>query len=402
MDYGVAIQSDINEVFVPFINKSYKLKDGYKLNINTFVKSINAMLNGVSHIDFLEHMYKPIIESYVDFAFFCFNNNIFINFVRLEDDDNKGLFRFKESYGTRIMISKPELFSWCIHISGTYIYLCSSDRVKYKYYVVKKRLIASYDEYAFGLIDDYIDNISNTIPASKTRFSFLGVYIFGSEMSFNEDKYYNDLIREGLCKNDGLLMLPYNSKNFDEDGNRKPVGYILEDGVLTPAPNKSDDDDEDDIFSDDDEDDIFNDDDEDDIFKDDEDDELSDSNNDNECHDSNEDTIDINSIDFSNYNYARIPDGEIIVKAIFALILEGTDKPVAIRCKTNFGYYDMNIETALAFGLRIEIIEKGIIVQYINGVYASASERKYNKYVDDISKNKIDCRRLINSVMRRQ
>lgn len=390
MSYDLVIKEKDSEVFVPYLNKTYKLREGCKLNIFMFVKDINLMFGSVSHIDELRDIYRPILESYMDFAFFCFNNNIYVHFLDLEDKENSGMFKFRESYG--VGKPNPELFSWFINIGGMYIYLYSSDRETYKYYIVKKELIAVYEKYAFGLVYDYIDdvNANSNIPASKTRYNFLGIFIFGSESSYNEDKHYKDLLERGIITEDELSTIPTPADNdnfFDDEDDddffktdeeleeerdrreyekfmRETFGFVPdENGNFIPQPEQEESNDEE--------------------------------------HDYSEDEVDINSVDFSNYADVRIPEGEIIVKAVFALVLEGTNKPIAIRSKTNSGYYDMNIETALSFGFRIAILEKAIIVQHINGVYASATERKYNKYVDDISRNKADCKRLVDSIMRR-
>lgn len=90
----------------------------------------------------------------------------------------------------------------------------------------------------------------------------------------------------------------------------------------------------------------------------------------------------------------EIPDDTHIVQA-YVLIDKDTNEKLAIRFKTQYSCYDMNIRIAEVLGFRASKLRKGIYIRNNGSFYASEAEYRTGRYVEDISKDTDACEKLL-------
>lgn len=366
MSKFVVLEEKANSIYIPYIGRRYSYSDNSKLNILTFIKSLDTLYGGMSELVQNDGLYFPILEAFMEVAFWCYNNNIEVYVGQIEDSNNIGYRTLYNQYAE----STIEVFNWYLQLDETLFYALSTDRENITYSMLSKPRTS---EVAYNKIQEKFSGISSLpLPKAKTSntsWKYFKYYVFGSKSYDNHEKYMRDMVDEDSTYTN--VQIPTLSEE-DLDSDR---AYM----ELMNRVNSAHEDDE-----------AF--------FEEHETNRGIQKNIDDDGTDSS-DEVDINTIDFGDYSDVSLPDGDVVVYSVVALVSEETNKPIAIRCKTSLGFYDMNLDTARSFGFKVSKLSKAIKVTYIDGIYASASERRRGKYVDDISKNKVDCKRLIDAIM---
>lgn len=88
-----------------------------------------------------------------------------------------------------------------------------------------------------------------------------------------------------------------------------------------------------------------------------------------------------------------VPDGISQIRLV-SLKLDG--EIVAYRFKTDKGSFDIRKSVMVKYGFGGTITDKFINLEYVNGILMSASERKNNCKVPNVSDSEKDCKKLIN------
>lgn len=354
-DFGNIVLNELEySIYIDYLNKEYRYSKDSRLNVSVFALGLDTLFEGISSLSRNTELYRPILLAFMEVAFWCYNNNIEVYVGEIEASTSKGYSTLYNQYGDTTL----EVFNWYLMLDDVFFYALSTDRKTISFNIVSKPRTS---EFEHNRVRNKFSGIASLpLPecrTSGTTWKYYKYYVFGSRAYDAHEKYMREMISDSQ-----FLSTPV-TPTVDEDDLDSDKAYMdFMSRLDSPQTSISIPCDTDEIID-------------------------------------SSDEVDINTVDFSDFSDVTLPKGVVEVYNVLALVSEETNKPIAIRCKTNFGYYDMNLETARSFGFKVSKINKAIKVTYNNGIYSSASERRRQNFVDDISRNKVDCKRIIDAIM---
>ena len=242
-----------------------------------------------------DELYLPILEAFMEVAFWCYNNNIEVYVGQIEDSNNIGYRTLYNQYAE----STIEVFNWYLQLDETLFYALSTDRENITYNMLSKPKTS---EVAYNKIQEKFSDISSLpLPkakASNTSWKYFKYYVFGSKSCDNHEKYMRDMVDEDSTYTN--VQIPTLSED-DLDSDKAYMEFM----------NRVDSSHEDDEA----------------LFKEHEINRGIYQNIDDGTDSSDE--VDINTIDFGDYADVSLPDGDFVVHSVVVLpaLLAEPDPP---------------------------------------------------------------------------